>query len=96
MSGVGYETNPELIKEFDLRAMFRRYRIVFCRCSDSVPTVFCQAFRDAFPRLFPRLFLRLFPRLIDFPYRPTFRGGNPGRGGGEFDGGYVNAGQACG
>jgi hypothetical protein len=29
MSGVGYETNPELIKEFDQPVPFRRYRIVF-------------------------------------------------------------------
>jgi hypothetical protein len=37
VSGVGYETNPELIKEFDQRALFRRYRIVFWACSAGLP-----------------------------------------------------------
>jgi hypothetical protein len=73
-----------LIKEFDLRAMFRRYRIVFCDVPASVPVTFWRAFWQAFWQL------------IDFLYGLAFLGGNPGRGVGEFDGGYVNAGRACG
>jgi hypothetical protein len=40
VGGVGYETNPELIKKFDLPEMFRRYRIVFRRGSGAVPEGF--------------------------------------------------------